>query len=409
MDYMNEMGSGRYRDGPAPSYADEGGWKQQQQQQQPRQQWQQQQQPGAGRDGGTTRMRQLDYMGAMGSDRYSDDDDRTNYDRLEGLDGSQQGLDSLGQQQQRVGGGKDNGATMKRQLGFMAEMGSDRYSDDDEDDVRSTVMPRGGAGGGGSRTSSGNFSSLLSEFADAMDYMDDGSYAAGSSGSARNNAAGGQGFASNPGKASYMDEDTLEWGRDMVGDVKMGGVDEEGSAAAQALRQEWQSEGQPGKGGKQYAADPSTRSREGLGASFEFDAGPGLASADSLLGQLPDAESLAGLQQQQQQPPAAAAAAAAAAGPKRKSRAGTTSRRAKKTDAADGAAASSGHKTSTRKAAAAGTKKQQGAAAAAAADAPLDGWVGGADSSDEGFEDGWVDRMMDDGNNRPGLDDVMRS
>jgi ribonuclease E len=249
---------------------------------------------------------------------------------------------------------------------------------------------------------------LLSEFADAMDYMYDGSNAAGSSGSERNNAAGGQGIASNASKASYTDEGTLKWGTDADGDVKMGGMDE-GSAAAQSMLQQWQSEGQPGEGGKQYAANPSTRSGEGLEASFDFDAGPGFASADSLLGQLPDAESLAGLQQQQQQQQQPAAAAAA---PKRKGRAGTTSRRAKKTDDTaaddDGAAARSRRKTSTRKAAPAGNKEQQGPAAAAA-DAPLDGWVGGADSSDEGFEAGWADRMMDDGNNRPGLDDVMRS
>jgi hypothetical protein len=37
----------------------------------------------------------------------------------------------------------------------------------------------------------------------------------------------------------------------------------------------------------------------------------------------------------------------------------------------------------------------------------LEGWVGGADASDEGFEEGWVERMLDDGNNRAGLDDVM--
>jgi hypothetical protein len=366
-------------------------------------------------------MRQLDFTGDMGSDRYSDDEDRYNYDKLEGLDGSGQGSDKSQRQGRPVGGGRDRGQNYNQQLGFMAEMGSDRYSDTEDD-----VMPagaRGSSGGGGSSSSSADFSGLLSEVADAMDFMDAGfdpvDSAFGGAGAgpmARKDAAG---------NASFMDEDTFAWGGDAGGDVSMAGSDE-GSAAAQAVLQEWQSEGQQGTGnqpgfragqagGKPYGAEPSTRSREGLGASFEFEAGAGLASADSLLSQLPPLEAelqkpaaQQQQQQQQQEPPVAAAAA------KRKSRASTSSRRARKTeDAAAGegtAAAGSRRKTSSRTAASRGTRKQQGAAAAAAAaDVPLDGWVGGADAADEGFEEGWVDRMMDDGNDRVGLDDVMRS
>jgi hypothetical protein len=376
-------------------------------------------------------MRQVDFMGDMGSDRYSDDDDAVNYDRLEGLDGSQRGLGRQ-QQQQRgrpVGGGRDRGVNMQQQLGFMAEMGSDRYSDSEDDfEPARPVQPRGGKGsrganaGGRADSSSSIDLSLLSDFADALDYIDDSSSLplqnpnAGRS----NNAAGGQGLgfsggSQNPGKASYMDEDTMEWGRESGGgDVSMGG--DEGAAAARQVLQDWQSEGQQQQQQQPYNAGFSTRSQEGLGASFEFDsAGPGLSSADSVLGQLPllEAELGAGPQQQQQQqqqePPATAAPA------KRKSRAGTSSRRSKKTEegtAAAPAAASSRRKTSTRKAAGDRKKQQKGsaaAAAAAAAEGPLDGWVGGADAGDEGFEEGWVDRMMDDGTDRAGIDDVMRS
>lgn len=366
-------------------------------------------------------MRQLDFTGDMGSDRYSDDEDQLDYDRLEGLDGSQQGFGDR-RQQRPAGGGRDKGATMSKQLGFMAEMGSDRYGDEDDD------MPDAATRRGGSRSSSGNFSDLLADVAEAFDYMDDlaaPSFAAGSSPTARNNAAGQgsgaagrQGFGPNPGKASYMDEDSMEWGRDGAGQQGgQGSGGDDGAAAAKAVLQAWQSEGQAGS--RPYKAELSTRSQEGLGASFEFEieAGPGLASADSLLGQLPDfaQEMLEQAPQQQQQPelsmPPPPPPAAAAA--KRKGRAATSSRRSKKTEdaaaAEDGAAATAGssrRKTSSRKPASR-SKQQQGAAAAG--DAAPEGWVGGADVSDEGFEEGWVDRMMDDGNDRAGIDDVMKS
>jgi hypothetical protein len=91
-------------------------WEQQQQQQQ--------QQPAAARaaagqdSGADTRLRQMNFMEEMGSDRYGSDDDDW---RLAAADAASQ------PQTPRAGGNKDGGYNRNRQMDWMAEMGSGRY------------------------------------------------------------------------------------------------------------------------------------------------------------------------------------------------------------------------------------------------------------------------------------------
>jgi hypothetical protein len=156
-----------------------------------------------------------------------------------------------------------------------------------------------------------------------------------------------------------MDEGSFGWGEG----GGSGEFDNEGPAAAKQLHDAWQQDGEQ---------DVSA----GYGSAAFYDQIAAVAGDDPLLQQLasmPDNASKQPQRQQRQAPSSRQQRQPAARGGRRGGRAGR---------GASGRGAGGG-----------GDWKL-------AADGP--------DAAD-GFEDGWVDRMMSDGNDRVGLDDVMNS
>jgi hypothetical protein len=216
----------------------------------------------------------------------------------------------------------------------------------------------------------------MSEFADAFEGMEANSdwFASGSGDSfgsgfdspsssrgatQRNNGQRGKGgpAEAGPGRASYMDEGSFGWGEGGAS----GEFDSEGPAAAKQLHDAWKQDGEPdfwaGYGG----------------AGFDNQIAA-VAGDNPLLQQLasmPDNASKQPQRQQRQAPSGRQQRQPAARGGRRGGRAG------------------------------------RGAGGRAGAT----DWKLAADSPDaaDGFEDGWADRMMWDGNDRVGLDDVMKS
>jgi hypothetical protein len=381
MSYMEEMGSGRYSDeGCLSGSGDE---------------WQppppRRAAPGgaagaapAGRGvgrafGGTgeaVRRGQMSYMEEMGSGRYSDD---------EGADVPGAGAGAWGAAAGDVGG-KDE-SVRQRQMDFMGEMGSGRYSDMDDSGDEYFPPPRATRGQKQQRPQQRQErqhqrkGSLRSEFADAFDGLEansdllrfgsDDSFGSGldspssSRGATqRNNRQRGMDApaAAGPGKASYMEEDGFGWGQ---GDVS-GDFDNEGPAIAKHLHDAWQQDGEPDVWG-------------GYGDAGFDDQIAAVAGEDPLLQQLASMPDNASNRQQQQQ-----RRRQAPGGRQQQQRAARGGRRG-------GRASSAG-------------RGGRGAAKA-------DSWKLAADGPDDadGFEDGWADRMMSDGNDKVGLDDVMRS
>ncbi|WIA14911.1 hypothetical protein OEZ85_001625 [Tetradesmus obliquus] len=424
MSYMGEMGSGRYSDdynsgSDGMSGSGDEDW-------QPGQQ-QHRRGGSAGRGaapagrgvggafGGTgdaVRQRQMSYMEEMGSGRYSDDDDfegpaGSGGRRADRAAAAWGGGEGAGGAAGDVGGRDDS--VRERQMDFMGEMGSGRYSDMDDagGDEYYAAPPRAGRGGRQQQQQQddGRKGSLMSDIAGAFEGLDASSdllrfSSSGDSGfgssmdmdldspsssrgaTQRNNGqpaqrgsrGDGVSAAAGAGKASYMEEDGFAWGQGGGSSSEGGSFDDEGPAAARQLLNNWQQDGQ------------SADVWGGYGAPDSFDDQiAALAGDDPLLQQLASMpDNAAGGQQQQQQQ-------------RRQKSAGRQQRQP---------AAARGGRRGGRAAAGRG----RGAAAAAGRGGDRDdSWKGAGDGPDDadGFEEGWADRMMSDGNDRVGLDDVM--
>lgn len=140
MDYMQEMGSGRYSDEDSRSER----WQQQQGYSSTRNSSSRKQQGGWDDD---VRLQQMDFMGEMGSGRYSDNDDELTTGFNQEAAGLGFGGRRGGPLDQAAAGWKPRGAgyisqkglggkgdrVRQRQMDYMQEMGSGRYNDGDSD------------------------------------------------------------------------------------------------------------------------------------------------------------------------------------------------------------------------------------------------------------------------------------
>jgi hypothetical protein len=387
MSYMEEMGSGRYSNGsglsgsgdewrPPPARRGTAGGA-----------------AGAapaglgvgkafGGTGDAVRRGQMSYMEDMGSGRYSDDegpDAGREAGRAGGVWGAARGS----------GGGKDE-SVRERQMDFMGEMGSGRYSDMDDSGDEYQPPPRAPRGQKQQPQQQQQKwqqdpqkGSLMSEFAGAFEGLEANSSmftfgsgdsfgsgldspSSSSGATQRNNGERGKGgpAAAGPGKASYMDEGSFGWGE---GDAS-GDFDSEGPAAAKHLHDEW----------KQDSGQDVWTGFDG--ASFD-DPIAAAAGDDPLLQQLASMPDNAGKQSQRQQ------------------RQAPSSRQQQQQQQQRQPGARGGRR---------GGRASRGAGGRAATAGDWKLAADGADDAD-GFEDGWTDRMMSDGNDQVGLDDVMNS